>query len=107
VTSSDDKARPVSLSEVKNILNKFSKEREEIVASPHRERGEIVKAFVILAAGFEPSDELTKELQNHVKAETAPYKYPRSIEYVTELPKTTSGKIKRAELKRMEWEGRG
>lgn len=75
------------------------------VASPHRDRGEIVKAFVILAAGVEPSDELTKELQDHVKAETAPYKYPRSIEYVTELPKTTSGKIKRAELKRMEWEG--
>ena len=75
------------------------------VASPHRERGEIVKAFVVLAAGFSASDELTKELQNHVKAETAPYKYPRAIEYVTELPKTTSGKIKRAELKRMEWEG--
>ncbi len=75
------------------------------VASPHRERGEIVKAFVILASGFEPSEALTKQLQDHVKAETAPYKYPRAIEYVTELPKTTSGKIKRAELKRKEWEG--
>ncbi len=75
------------------------------VASPHRERGEIVKAFIILAAGFTASDELTKELQDHVKAETAPYKYPRAIEYVTELPKTTSGKIKRAELKKREWEG--
>ncbi|MFC2079269.1 acyl-CoA synthetase [Candidatus Bipolaricaulota bacterium] len=75
------------------------------VASPHRERGEIVKAFVILAAGFEVSDDLTKELQNHVKSVTAPYKYPRAIEYVTELPKTTSGKIKRAELKKREWEG--
>jgi acetyl-CoA synthetase len=75
------------------------------VASPHRERGEIVKAFVVLAAGREPSEELTKELQDHVKSVTAPYKYPRAIEYVTELPKTTSGKIKRAELKRKEWEG--
>ena len=75
------------------------------VASPHRDRGEIVKAFVILAKGYAPSEELTRELQDHVKAETAPYKYPRAIEYVTELPKTTSGKIKRAELKRREWEG--
>lgn len=75
------------------------------VAAPHRDRGEIVKAFVILAKGIVPSDELTKELQDHVKAVTAPYKYPREIEYVDELPKTTSGKIRRAELKRREWEG--
>jgi len=75
------------------------------VAAPHRERGEIVKAFVMLAAGYEPSDELTKKLQDHVKSVTAPYKYPRAIEYVTDLPKTTSGKIKRAELKKAEWEG--
>ena len=75
------------------------------VASPHRERGEIVKAFVILAEGREPSDDLTKELQDHVKSVTAPYKYPRAIEYVAELPKTMSGKIKRAELKKKEWEG--
>ncbi len=75
------------------------------VASPHRERGEIVKAFVILSDGYAPSAELTKELQNHVKTVTAPYKYPRAIEYLTELPKTMSGKIKRAELKKKEWEG--
>lgn len=75
------------------------------VASPHRERGEIVKAFVILADGYEPSGELTKELQDHVKNVTAPYKYPRAIDFVSELPKTTSGKIKRAELKRKEWDG--
>ena len=76
-----------------------------VVASPHRERGEIVKAFIILAAGYEASDELTKELQDHVKSVTAPYKYPRAIDYVIGLPKTTSGKIKRAELKKREWEG--
>ncbi len=75
------------------------------VAAPHRDRGEIVKAFVVLAQGREPSEELTAQLQDHVKNETAPYKYPRAIEYVGELPKTTSGKIKRAELKRREWEG--
>jgi len=75
------------------------------VASPHRERGEIVKAFIILADGFEASDELTKELQDHVKSVTAPYKYPRAIDYVGGLPKTISGKIKRAELKKREWEG--
>jgi acetyl-CoA synthetase len=75
------------------------------VAAPHRERGEIVKAFIILAQGFSPSEALTVELQDHVKSVTAPYKYPREIAYVTDLPKTTSGKIKRAELKRQEWEG--
>ncbi len=75
------------------------------VASPHRDRGEIVKAFVILAQGYSPSEELVKELQDHVKSVTAPYKYPRAIEFVSDLPKTTSGKIKRAELKRKEWEG--
>ncbi len=75
------------------------------VASPHRERGEIVKAFVVLAEGYSPSDELVKELQDHVKSVTAPYKYPRAIEFVKELPKTMSGKIKRAVLKRREWEG--
>jgi acetyl-CoA synthetase len=75
------------------------------VASPHRERGEIVKAFVVLAAGYAPSGALVKELQDHVKSVTAPYKYPRAIEFVAELPKTTSGKIKRAELKAKEWEG--
>ena len=75
------------------------------VASPHRERGEIVKAFIILAEGCAPSEELVKELQDHVKQVTAPYKYPRAVEFVSELPKTTSGKIKRAELKRREWEG--
>ncbi len=75
------------------------------IAAPDRTRGEIVKAFVILANGYAPSEALVKELQEHVKRVTAPYKYPRAIEFVTELPKTTSGKIKRAELKRREWEG--
>ena len=76
-----------------------------VVASPNRDRGEIVKAFIVLAEGYSPSDELVKKLQDHVKNVTAPYKYPRAIEFVKELPKTTSGKIKRAVLKRREWEG--
>ena len=63
---------------------------------PHPVRGQVVKATVVLAAGFSPSDELIKELQDHVKHTTAPYKYPRIIEFVDELPKTFSGKIQRA-----------
>jgi len=76
-----------------------------VVASPDDLRGEVVKAFVILAPGYEESEELKKELQEHVKRVTAPYKHPRKIDFVNELPKTISGKIKRGELKRKEWEG--
>ena len=73
-----------------------------VVASPDELRGEIVKAFVVLADGYEPSIELIKELQNHVKNTTAPYKYPRDIEFIDELPKTVSGKIRRVQLRQME-----
>jgi len=76
-----------------------------VVASPDDLRGEIVKAFVILAPGYSSSEQLKTELQEHVKRVTAPYKYPRKIDFVTELPKTISGKIRRAELKCKEWEG--
>ena len=62
-------------------------------------RGQLVKATIVLAKGYEPSDALVKELQNHVKKTTAPYKYPRVVEFVTGLPKTISGKIRRVELK--------
>ena len=62
-------------------------------------RGQIVKATIVLKKGYEPSEELKKELQNHVKKLTAPYKYPRVIEFVDELPKTISGKIRRVELR--------
>ncbi len=62
-------------------------------------RGTIVKAFVILAPGHEASEQLASELQEHVKKVTAPYKYPREIEFVSELPKTISGKIRRVELR--------
>lgn len=75
-----------------------------VVSSPDPMRGEVVKAFVILAAGFEASDALVKMLQDHVKSTTAPYKYPRKIEFVASLPKTVSGKIRRKELRDREWE---
>lgn len=71
-----------------------------ITGAPDPVRGQVVKATVVLAEGYTPSDELTKELQNHVKKATAPYKYPRVIEYVDELPKTLGGKIKRAEIRK-------
>ena len=74
-----------------------------MIAAPDEVRGEIVKAFVILAEDFEASEELTKELQDHVKQVTAPYKYPRAIEFVKTLPKTVSGKIRRSELKKDAW----
>jgi len=66
-----------------------------VTAAPDPMRGQVVKATVVLARGFSPSEELIRELQNHVKHVTAPYKYPRIVEFVSELPKTISGKIKR------------
>jgi len=73
-----------------------------VVASPDDVRGEIVKAFVILAPDYVASDELMISLQDHVRTTTAPYKYPRAVEFVTELPKTVSGKIRRVELRQRE-----
>ena len=70
------------------------------VEDPQGVRGIVVKAFVVLAPGFEPGETLTQELQDHVKTTTAPYKYPRVVEYIEELPKTISGKILRRELRR-------
>ena len=66
-----------------------------VTGVPDELRGQLVKATIVLARGFEPSDELAKEIQDHVKKETAPYKYPRVVEFVDELPKTISGKIQR------------
>ena len=70
-----------------------------VVGKPDPQRTQIVTAFVILAPGFEGSEQLAQELQEHVKRVTAPYKYPREIHFVTELPKTVSGKIRRSELR--------
>ncbi|MFO7963240.1 MAG: AMP-binding protein [Desulfobacterales bacterium] len=74
-----------------------------VVSSPDAIRGEVVKAFVVLTPEYKPSDDLIKELQEHVKKETAPYKHPRKIEFVDSLPKTVSGKIRRFTLRNREW----
>ena len=71
-----------------------------ITGAPDPVRGQVVKATIVLAKGYTPSPELTKELQQHVKKLTAPYKYPRIVEYVDELPKTVGGKIKRALIRK-------
>jgi acyl-coenzyme A synthetase/AMP-(fatty) acid ligase len=70
-----------------------------VVAAPDEERGAVVRAVVVLRDGFAPQDALKTELQEHVKRETAPYKYPRIVEFAPELPKTMSGKVKRAQLR--------
>jgi acetyl-CoA synthetase len=70
-----------------------------ITGIPDPDRGTIVKATIVLAKGWKPSDELKVELQSHVKKTTAPYKYPRVIEFVDELPKTISGKIRRVQIR--------
>jgi acyl-coenzyme A synthetase/AMP-(fatty) acid ligase len=70
-----------------------------VVAAPDDERGSVVRAVVVLRDGYAPSDDLANELQEHVKAITAPYKYPRVVDFAAELPKTASGKVRRAALR--------
>jgi acyl-coenzyme A synthetase/AMP-(fatty) acid ligase len=70
-----------------------------VVAAPDEERGAVVRAVVVLRDGFSASDALVRELQDHVKEQTAPYKYPRIVDFAEELPKTASGKIRRAVLR--------
>jgi acetyl-CoA synthetase len=70
-----------------------------VTAAPDPVRGQVVKATIVLAKGYTPSEELKKEIQDHVKHVTAPYKYPRIVEFVDELPKTTSGKIRRVAIR--------
>ncbi len=77
-----------------------------VVSSPDETRGEVVKAFVVLAPGYAASDKLKRELQDHVKRVTAPYKYPRRIDFIDTLPKTVSGKIRRVELREGEWQNK-
>jgi acetyl-CoA synthetase len=72
------------------------------VASPDERRGNVVKAFIVLADGHEPSDELVRELQGFVRERLSAYAYPRRIEFVPDLPKTLTGKIRRIELRQAE-----
>ena len=70
-----------------------------VTAAPDPVRGQVVKASIVLVRGKEGSDELKKEIQTYVKEHTAPYKYPRIVEFLDEMPKTISGKIRRVELR--------
>lgn len=70
-----------------------------VSAAPDEIRGQVVKASVVLTKGTEGTDELKKEIQVYVKKNTAPYKYPRIVEFLDELPKTISGKIRRVDLR--------
>ena len=89
--------------EVEDALMKHPAVKEcAVVASPDEIRGNVVKAFIVPRTIVDNEEELTKELQNHVKSLTAPYKYPRRIQFVDDLPKTNSGKIRRVELRQQE-----
>ncbi|MEJ9269384.1 acyl--CoA ligase, partial [Bacillus thuringiensis] len=90
--------------EVEDALTKHPAVKEcAVVASPDEDRGAVVKAYIVLKDSTNLDEEaLSKELQDHVKAHTAPYKYPRKVEFVESLPKTISGKIRRIELRQQE-----
>jgi acyl-coenzyme A synthetase/AMP-(fatty) acid ligase len=86
--------------EVESALNDHPAVAEAaVVSAPDDERGAVVRAIVVLRGEVAPSDALARELQEHVKHATAPYKYPRIVEFAAELPKTTTGKIRRAALR--------
>ncbi|MDQ0194131.1 acetyl-CoA synthetase [Paenibacillus wynnii] len=89
--------------EVEEALMRHSSVKEcAVIASPDDIRGHVVKAFIVLKDASTASPELVKELQSHVKEWTAPYKYPRKIEFISDLPKTSSGKIRRVELRELD-----
>jgi len=75
-----------------------------VVPKPDRERGNLVKAYVVLSAGFAPSDDLVRDLQDHVRGLLAPYEYPKDIEFIDALPMTTTGKVQRRVLRLQEEE---
>jgi 2-aminobenzoate-CoA ligase len=100
IVSAGYKISPV---EIEAVLMEHSSVAEcAVIGAPSAERGEIVKAFVILRGEIAASDLLRRELQDHVKARIAPYKYPRAIEFVTELPRTFTGKLQRSRLREQE-----
>jgi acetyl-CoA synthetase len=75
-----------------------------VVPKPDPERGALVKAYVVLAAGFQASEALIADLQAHVRGKLAPYEYPKEIEFIAELPMTTTGKVQRRVLRLQEEE---
>ena len=89
--------------EVEHVLDEHPAVAESaVVAAPDATRGFVPKAFVVLRPGFTATDELAKELQDHVKKVLAPYKYPRLVAFVPVLPHTETGKIRRVELRQQE-----
>jgi acetyl-CoA synthetase len=89
--------------EVESVCLEHPAVREAaVVASPDELRGSVVKAFVVLVEGYEPADELAEELKTFVRGRLSAYAYPRRVEFVSELPKTLTGKIRRAELRQLE-----
>lgn len=93
----------ISAVEIESVLMAHPKVAEcAVIGSPSEERGEIVKAFVVLKADIDAGDLLRRELQDYVKSQIAPYKYPRAIEFVTELPRSSTGKLQRARLREQE-----
>lgn len=95
----------ISAVEIESVLMEHPKVAEcAVIGSPSEERGEIVKAFVVLKREIASSDLLRRELQDYVKSRIAPYKYPRAIEFVTELPRSSTGKLQRARLREREHE---
>lgn len=93
----------ISAVEIECVLMDHSKVSEcAVIGAPNEERGEIVKAFVVLKAEVPAGNLLQRELQDYVKSRIAPYKYPRAIEFVTELPRSATGKLQRARLREMD-----
>ena len=92
----------ISGPEVENVLLEHPAVQEcGVVGVPDSERGAIVKAYVVLRPGHSPSDDMVKALQEYVKAEIAPYKYPRAVEFVASLPRTETGKLQRFRLREL------
>ncbi len=90
-------------SEIENCLVKHpAVANVAVVPKPDMERGALVKAFVVLAAGYDASSRLIEELQLHVRGKLAPYEYPKEIEFIAELPMTTTGKVQRRILRELE-----
>ena len=94
--------------EIEAVLEKHpAVKKSAVVGTPDKERGELVKAFIILNAGFASSDGLIAEIQNFVKTRLSMHEYPKEVEFMDELPETPDGKLKRKVLKKSEYEKKG